>query len=177
MFEFTRIKNCSLMLGVSMTLLAFCGCTVGQISEIKGSSSGSTTTLTSNVATDVSSLTSSVVSDESTDASSTTITTSASVVAPIEDVEPDFVNAESFEAALNAGENCEGVTVRFTVTEFHPESKLGYDLWAGEHLNFVSARHPNVQAGDMVTVRVTTVENFMGSWVIRYEQIKDIAAD
>ena len=58
----------------------------------------------------------------------------------------DYGNAEAFESALNHGENLEGKSVMFQVAEFHPDSKFGYNLWAGEHLNFISSEHPNVKA-------------------------------
>ena len=83
----------------------------------------------------------------------------------------DYGDAESFEAALNEGKNLENKVVRFVAGEFHPDSKLGYNVWAGEHLNFVSSRNPDLQEGDIVTVRTTTIENVIGSWVINYEKV------
>ena len=51
--------------------------------------------------------------------------------------------------------------------EVHPDSYYGYDLWAGEHLNFIFTEDQNVQAGDSVTVKVVTVDNSAGgSWII-----------
>ena len=90
-----------------------------------------------------------------------------------EEVMIDYGDAESFEAALNEGKNLENKVVRFVAGEFHPDSKLGYNVWAGEHLNFVSSRNPDIQEGDTVTVRTTTVENMMGSWVINYEKVEN----
>ncbi len=83
----------------------------------------------------------------------------------------DYADAESFEAALNAGENLEGKVVRFVAGEFHPDSALGYNVWAGEHLNFVSSRNPDIKEGDIVTVRALTIESAMGSWIINYEKV------
>lgn len=88
-----------------------------------------------------------------------------------EEVVIDYGDAESFEAALNEGKNLENKVVRFAAGEFHPDSKLGYNVWAGEHLNFVSSRNPDLQEGDIVTVRTTTIENVIGSWVINYEKV------
>ena len=89
----------------------------------------------------------------------------------------DFADAESFEAALNAGENLEGKVVQFTAGEFHPDSALGYDVWAGEHLNFVSSSHPNITQGDTVVVKVTKIENLLGSWMITYEKVDNGKVD
>ena len=83
----------------------------------------------------------------------------------------DYADAESFEAALNAGENLEGKVVRFVAGELHPDSAFGYNVWAGEHLNFVSSRNPDIKEGDTVVVKVSTIESIMGSWFIAYEKI------
>lgn len=85
----------------------------------------------------------------------------------------DYGDAESFEAALNAGENLEGKTVRFYASELHPDSAMGYNVWAGEHLNFISARNPDIKAGDIVDVKATEITSTMGSWFIKYEKIGD----
>ncbi len=83
----------------------------------------------------------------------------------------DYADAEAFEAALNAGENLEGKVVQFTAQELHPDSISGYNVWAGEHLNFISSRNPDIKAGDTVVVRVTTIESVFGSWLINYEKV------
>ena len=83
----------------------------------------------------------------------------------------DYGDAAAFEAALNAGENLEGKVVQFTATELHPDSAYGYNVWAGEHLNFISSRNPDIKAGDTVVVRASTIENIMGSWFIAYEKV------
>ncbi len=85
----------------------------------------------------------------------------------------DYGDAESFEAALNAGENLEGKVVRFTALELHPDSSVGYNIWAGEHLNFVSRRNPDIKAGDTVVVRATEITSSLGSWFIEYEEVSD----
>ncbi len=83
----------------------------------------------------------------------------------------DYGNAEAFESALNAGQNLEGKIVRFKADDLHPQSFFGYNIFAGEHLNFVSDRNPNVQVGDIVTVRVTEVRSMLKSWIISYEKV------
>ena len=69
----------------------------------------------------------------------------------------DFPDEASLEAALNAGENVVGKTVRFTVTKLMPQSMFGCNLFSGQHLNFVSPENPGVSPGDVLTVRVTEV--------------------
>lgn len=77
---------------------------------------------------------------------------------------------EEFEAALNRGENMEGTFVKFTVLDIKPNSTFGYDLWAGEHLNFVSSKNPDVNVGDVLTVKATSINAFSGSWIIYYQK-------
>lgn len=90
----------------------------------------------------------------------------------------DYGDAESFEATLNEGKNLEGKIVCFVAGEFHPDSALGYNVWAGEHLNFVSSSHPDIQEGDTVIVKVTTVKRSLGSsWIINYEKIENAVAN
>lgn len=83
----------------------------------------------------------------------------------------DYADAESFEAALNNGENLEGKIVQFTADELHPQSAYGYNIWAGEHLNFISSRNPDIEAGSTVVVKATTIESIGGSWFISYEKV------
>ena len=86
-------------------------------------------------------------------------------------VEPDFADAAAIEKALNNGDDVTGKTVKFTVNELVPDSAFGYNLQAGEHLNFVSSENPGIKAGESATVKVTKVESMMGSWIIGYEKI------
>ncbi len=81
----------------------------------------------------------------------------------------DFADAASFEKALNNGENLVGKTVRFVVNEYMPNSVLGYNCWAGEHLNFISADNLKVKANDVIEGKVTAVSSMLGSWIINYD--------
>lgn len=85
----------------------------------------------------------------------------------------DYADAESFEAALNNGDNLEGKVVQFVAEELNPDSAFGYDIFAGEHLNFVSSSHPNIKEGDTVVVKATKIESVIGSWIITYEKVSD----
>ena len=84
----------------------------------------------------------------------------------------DYENAEDFEAALNAGEDLTGKVVSFTVSELIPDSAFGYNMTAGEHLNFCSESNPGAKAGDTVKVKVTKVASMFGSWIISYKKVK-----
>lgn len=83
--------------------------------------------------------------------------------------EPDYTT-EQAEAALNDGENIEGKTVEITVDEFIPDGTLGYTIWTGEHLNFISSENPEVKEGDTIVVKVTKVKSALGSYIINYEK-------
>lgn len=111
--------------------------------------------------------------EQTEDAGTSSAETQQSEYVSAEKVMIDYGDAESFEAALNEGKNLENKVVRFVAGEFHPDSKLGYNVWAGEHLNFVSSRNPDIQEGDTVTVKTTTIENMAGSWVINYEKVEN----
>lgn len=80
----------------------------------------------------------------------------------------DFKDAESFESALNAGEDLTGKTVTFIVKEIVPDSAFGYNLHAGETLNFCSSKNPNVEVGDTVTAKVKSVSYVFMHYVIYY---------
>lgn len=135
------------------------GCGNSQTTENASSSSSSAATTVS---------TSSVASLPSEESSSEDSSEEPQVVI-------DYGDAESFEAALNAGEKLEGKIVRFVAYEYHPDSGVGCNIWAGEHLNFVSDSDPGVRANDTVIVRVTEVQAMdvddYTSWIIEYEMV------
>lgn len=89
----------------------------------------------------------------------------------------DYGDAESFEAALCDGENLEGKIVQFVAEELKPQSAFGYNIYAGEHLNFVSPENPDVKTGETVTVKATSVESTLGSWIISYEKVDNAVVD
>lgn len=83
----------------------------------------------------------------------------------------DYESAKDFETALNNGENLEGVVVSFEVEEINANATLGYTIWAGEHLNFIFSENPDVEENETVTVKVNSVSNVLGSWVIQCEVV------
>ena len=86
-----------------------------------------------------------------------------------EATEPDYTT-EQLEVALNNGDDPIGKVVTVEVEEFVPDSAFGYNIQAGEHLNFVSNDNPNVEKGDQIIVEVTEVQSAMGSFIINYEK-------
>lgn len=87
----------------------------------------------------------------------------------------DYPDAASFEAALNRGENLEGKTVQFTAGEVIPNSALGYNVQAGENLNFISSTNPDIKKGDIVVAKANTIVSLLGIWLIRYEKLSSKA--
>ncbi len=83
----------------------------------------------------------------------------------------DYADAESFEAALNEGEDLEGKIVQFEALELHPDSAVGYNVWAGEHLNFISSSNPDIEVGEIVVVKCKVITSSLGSWFIKYEKV------
>lgn len=88
-------------------------------------------------------------------------------------VDIDYADAESFEIMLNEGEDMKDKVVQFTVADYKPDSLYGCNIWAGEHLNFVSSDDPNVKVGDTVIVKVKDCRKNLGSWIINYERVKE----
>jgi len=87
--------------------------------------------------------------------------------------EIDYMDAASFENALNEGEEVNGAVVQFDVLEFKPDSALGINCWSGEHLNFISETEPDVKKGDIVVGRVIEEPSKkLGSWKVPYEVIE-----
>lgn len=91
------------------------------------------------------------------------------------DYQIDFDNAEEFENALNDGNDVNGKVVRFEVLEYKPDSALGHNCWAGEHLNFISSSELTVSSGDVVVGRIKSKPSktfLSGSWKIEYEVLE-----
>lgn len=85
----------------------------------------------------------------------------------------DYKDASSFENAVNSGKTVNGKTVKFDVVDYKPNSALGINCWAGEHLNFISDNELDVKKGDTIIGRVKEEpEKFLGSWKIKYDVIK-----
>ncbi|SFF08893.1 hypothetical protein SAMN05428981_11521 [Bacillus sp. OV194] len=83
--------------------------------------------------------------------------------------EPDYTTKQ-FETALNKGEKVEGKTVSVKVDKLVPDSAFGYNIEAGDHLNFVSSDNPGVKKGDKVVLKVKQVKSVLGSYLISYEK-------
>ena len=82
-----------------------------------------------------------------------------------------YTDAASFEAALNSGEKVKGMIVQFIANDYKPDSALGFNCWAGEHLNFISENNLNISAGDTIIGKVTKEPSkvLFYSWKIPYE--------
>ena len=81
----------------------------------------------------------------------------------------DYPDVNEFEQAVNNGEELAGKTVTFTVKGVRPDSILGYNLYGGEHLNFVSDEGIGINEGDEITVIVTDVKRVLtDSYKISY---------
>ena len=90
----------------------------------------------------------------------------------------DYDSAESFESALNDGADTTNKIVTFEVKEIAPDSAVGFNVQAGEHLNFKSKDAKEISNNEQVTVLVTNAKSKIGSWFIDYELIgtKEIVA-
>lgn len=90
----------------------------------------------------------------------------------------DYDSAESFESALNDGTDTTNKIVSFEVKEIAPDSVVGFNVHAGEHLNFKSKDAKEISNNEQVTVLITNAKSKIGSWLIDYELIgtKEIVA-
>ena len=77
-----------------------------------------------------------------------------------------YADAASFEADLNAGKNVYGSIVTLVIRDLAPDSPLGYNVQAGEHLNFIFDEDPDVSIGDTITVMVGEATSLLQVWVI-----------
>lgn len=84
-------------------------------------------------------------------------------------VEPDY-NVVDFEKELNEGADLIGKTVEVEIIDIEPASAFGYNLQAGEHLNFVSSKNPELEVGDTFIAEVEEVESMLGSFIITYKK-------
>ncbi len=87
------------------------------------------------------------------------------------EIKIDYQQVTMFESDLNKGIDVKGKIVIITVDKLVPDSAFGYDIYAGEHLNFVSNEHPGVKEGDVITVKVTDYISMLGSYIIHYEKV------
>ncbi len=91
-------------------------------------------------------------------------------------IKVDYENEVVFEKALNDGIDVTGKTVKFTADELHPDSLVGYNIWSGEHLNFVSESDPGIKQGQVVTAKILKYTTEMGSWYLSYEVLDTSSA-
>lgn len=97
-------------------------------------------------------------------------TTTESATDATEEYTIDYPDAASFESALNEGEIVKDKIVQFQVKEYKPESAIGVNCWAGEHLNFVSKNELPVRKGDIVVGRITEEPTtILDCWKVPYE--------
>ncbi len=87
-------------------------------------------------------------------------------------VAPDYADATVYEQALNDGIDTTGKIVYFVVDSINLNSAFGYNLMAGEHLNFCSSTNPNLNVGDGLTVKIKEVRLVLGSYIIYYDIVK-----
>lgn len=92
----------------------------------------------------------------------------------------DYSDAVSFERALNDDVKVKGKIVQFYVEEYEPNSILGVNCHAGEHLNFLFENKLDVEAGDTIVVEVTKEPSkvfLLGSWKIPCKFLEFTNAD
>lgn len=84
----------------------------------------------------------------------------------------DYIDEVMFEQCLNSEVDTKGKTVKFVVKDYKPNSALGYNSYAGEHLNFISKTDLQLKSNDEVIGKIISTKKFLGSWIVDYEVIK-----
>lgn len=87
----------------------------------------------------------------------------------------DYDDAATFESVLNDGGNVNGKIVQFSVNDYVPDSILGINCHAGEHLNFIFESELVVEKGDIVVVHITEAPTkifLTSSWKIPCEVLE-----
>ena len=85
------------------------------------------------------------------------------------------IDEVEFEKRLNAGEKLDGALVTFEIVKVCPNLNVvfgGYNLWGGDHLNFISKEPMNVTEGQSFTVKVLYTSKILdASWAVYYEPL------
>ena len=84
----------------------------------------------------------------------------------------DYPEVTTFEESVNNGDDVIGKVVTITVDKIVLTTAFGYNIQTGEHLNFVSEKHPGVKVGDVITVKITDIIAMFGSYLFKYEILK-----
>ena len=85
----------------------------------------------------------------------------------------NYYNAEALESDLNAGKKCEGKVALIICKELHPDSILGYNIYAGEHINLVSDKDPGIKEGAEVLIKTKKISKILDkSWKVEYELLE-----
>lgn len=88
------------------------------------------------------------------------------------EIQINFVDAESFEAALNDSQDVVNKTVRFCVSEYKSNKKERSSYYAGEKLRFISEVKIDVDPGDYIIGCVTKKPSKLFTvWQIPFEVI------
>lgn len=78
----------------------------------------------------------------------------------------DYESEMEFETALNNGTNINGSTVVAKATTIAPDSKFGFNVQAGEHLNFIVPENSEIQVDGYYKFKVNSTQSFLGSWIL-----------
>lgn len=89
-----------------------------------------------------------------------------------------YSSEESFEADLNEGYDLHNVTVTFQAEKVIPDTRLGYNIWSGEHLNFYPDSKPqSLRESDYITVQVHMIKRLDTSFRVFCTILKIEEAD
>ena len=88
-------------------------------------------------------------------------------------VKVTYQNANQVQTALNQNKQLKGKYVKIKVTSVVTNDNYGYVMKSNddEQLRFVSKEKPKVKSGQTVTLKISSVEGNLGTYIIRYRNL------
>lgn len=90
-------------------------------------------------------------------------------------VKPTYQTANQVQTALNQNKQLKGKTVQVKVKSVSTNGNYGYVIKANDddqQLRFVSKNRPKVKTGQTITLKITSVEGILGTYIIHYRNLQ-----
>lgn len=91
-----------------------------------------------------------------------------------QNVKVAYQNANQVQTALNQNKQLKGKYVKIKVTSVVTNDNYGYVMKSNDddqQLRFVSKEKPKVKSSQTVTLKISSVEGNLGTYIIRYRNL------
>lgn len=91
-----------------------------------------------------------------------------------QNVKVAYQNANQVQTALNQNKQLKGKYVKIKVASVVTNDNYGYVMKSNDddqQLRFVSKEKPKVKSGQTVTLKISSVEGNLGTYIIRYRNL------